>query len=104
MAECSECGARYSPGEHFCGNCGAQLIPNSPELRTMAATLGDEIDAPQMTSAQLATTLEDAEALEALASETNQTPADEEADEELAAAQPVAEEPVAEEPVEEDHA
>ena len=73
MAECSACGARYSPGEHFCGNCGAQLTPNSPELRTMAATLGDEIEAPQMTSAQLATTFEDAETRETPASETSQT-------------------------------
>ena len=56
MAECSACGARYSPGEHFCGNCGAQLIPNDPELKTMATTLGDEDDAPRMTSAQLADT------------------------------------------------
>jgi hypothetical protein len=64
MAECSACGASYSPGEHFCGNCGAQLIPNDPELKTMATTLGDEDDAPPMTSAQLATTLEDAETRE----------------------------------------
>jgi eukaryotic-like serine/threonine-protein kinase len=64
MAECSACGARYSPGEHFCGNCGAQLIPNDPELKTMAATLGDEVDAPLMTSAQLAITLDDAETRE----------------------------------------
>ena len=64
MAECSACGARYSPGEHFCGNCGAQLIPNSPELETLSATLGDEVDAPSMTSAQFATTLEDAETRE----------------------------------------
>jgi eukaryotic-like serine/threonine-protein kinase len=70
MAECSACGARYSPGEHFCGNCGAQLVPNSPELRTMSATLGDEVDASPMTSAQLAITLEDAE--------TRETPVDEE--------------------------
>ena len=91
MAECSECGARYSPGEHFCGNCGAQLIPNSPELRTMAATLGDEIDVPQMTSAQLATTLDDAQTHETPSSETSETPIVEEA-------------PVAEEPVEEDQA
>ena len=46
----------------------------------MAATLGDEIDVPQMTSAQLATTLEDAEIRETPASETSQTPI---ADEEL---------------------
>src|SRR5688572_7015872 len=69
MAECSACGARYSPGEHFCGNCGTQLIPNDPELKTMAATLGDEVDAPPMTSAQLAATLEDAETRETQVSE-----------------------------------
>ena len=56
MAECSACGARYSPGEHFCGNCGAQLIPNDPELKTIATTLGNEDDASPMTSAQLADT------------------------------------------------
>ncbi|HEU4435308.1 MAG TPA: protein kinase [Pyrinomonadaceae bacterium] len=39
----------------------------------MAATLGDEIEAPQMTSAQLATTFEDAETRETPASETSQT-------------------------------
>src|SRR5688572_12599910 len=64
MAECSACGARYAPGEHFCGNCGAQLIPKSPELMTMSATLGDEVDAPALMSAQLATTVEDAETRE----------------------------------------
>ena len=64
MAECSACGARYSPGEHFCGNCGAQLIPNASELKTLSATLGDEVDVQPMTSAQLAITLEDAETRE----------------------------------------
>jgi len=63
MAECSACGARYSPGEHFCGNCGAQLIPNSPELRTLSATLGDDVEVP-LTSAQLAATLDDVETRE----------------------------------------
>ena len=41
MAECNACGARVSPGEHFCGNCGTQQIPNSPELKTVAANLGE---------------------------------------------------------------
>jgi len=57
----------------------------------MAATLGDEIDVPPMTSAQLATTFEDAETRETPASETSETPLAEE-------------EPVVEEPVEEEHA
>ncbi|HKG78250.1 MAG TPA: protein kinase [Pyrinomonadaceae bacterium] len=43
MAECNVCGARVSPGEHFCGNCGTQLAPSATELRTLAATLGDEV-------------------------------------------------------------
>ncbi len=42
MSECNACGARVSPDEHFCGNCGTQLIPNSADLRTLATTLGDE--------------------------------------------------------------
>jgi serine/threonine protein kinase, bacterial len=64
MAECSVCGARYSPGEHFCGNCGAQLVPDSQELRTMSATLGDDVDVQPFTSAQMATTLDDVETRE----------------------------------------
>jgi len=43
MAECNVCGARVSPGEHFCGNCGTQVAPSATELRTLAATLGDEV-------------------------------------------------------------
>ena len=42
MAECNACGVRVSPDEHFCGNCGTQLIPNSPELKTVAANLGED--------------------------------------------------------------
>lgn len=42
MAECNACGAHGSPGEHFCGNCGAQLTPSSAEFETLSATLGDE--------------------------------------------------------------
>ena len=86
MAECSECGARYAPGEHFCGNCGIQLIPNDPELKTMATTLGDEIDAPPMTSAQLATTLEDADTRETPVGQGEEPPAFEDALEESAGA------------------
>ena len=64
MAECSACGARYSPGEHYCGNCGSQLMPGASELKTLSATLGDDPGAQPLTSAQLATTLEDAETRE----------------------------------------
>ena len=42
MAECTECGARVSPGEHFCGNCGTQQLPIDSELRTIAADLSGE--------------------------------------------------------------
>ncbi|HEX6285562.1 MAG TPA: protein kinase [Pyrinomonadaceae bacterium] len=44
MAQCNACGTRVSPGELFCGNCGTQLIPNSPELKTVAASLSDEVE------------------------------------------------------------
>jgi serine/threonine-protein kinase len=58
MAQCHACGARVSQGEHFCGNCGAQLIPASPELKTLAATLGDEDEVHSTKSAAFAETLE----------------------------------------------
>src|ERR1700752_4011118 len=58
MSECSSCGAHVSPGEHFCGNCGAQLDPVSAELRTVSATLGDEPDLPVREGPAWATTLE----------------------------------------------
>src|SRR5689334_295493 len=41
MTECNACGARVSPSEHFCGNCGTQLIPRSAELKTVSASIGD---------------------------------------------------------------
>jgi serine/threonine-protein kinase len=44
MAQCNACGTRVSPGELFCGNCGAQLIPNSPELKTVAANISDVVE------------------------------------------------------------
>ena len=42
MTDCNACGARVSPGEHFCGNCGSQLLPSSAELRTVSASIGDD--------------------------------------------------------------
>src|SRR5215218_165575 len=42
MTECNACGARVSPDEHFCGNCGMQLLPRSAELRTVSANIGDD--------------------------------------------------------------
>jgi serine/threonine-protein kinase len=42
MTECNVCGARVSPGEHFCGNCGSQIIPSSAELRTVSANIGED--------------------------------------------------------------
>jgi hypothetical protein len=42
MAECNACGARVSPAEHFCGNCGTQQLPIDSELRTIAADLSGE--------------------------------------------------------------
>ena len=42
MAECNACGARVSPDELFCGNCGTQQLPNSPELKTVAASLSED--------------------------------------------------------------
>jgi serine/threonine protein kinase, bacterial len=44
MTECNACGARISPGEHFCGNCGSQLVPSSVELSTVSANVGDEAE------------------------------------------------------------
>jgi len=80
MAECSACGARYSPGEHYCGNCGSQLMPNASELKTLSATLGDDPGAQPLTSAQLATTMEDAETRETPIDEPEPAPFEEGAD------------------------
>src|ERR1041385_4628895 len=51
MAECNVCGARISPGEHFCGNCGTQLAPSAMELNTLSATLGDEVEVQTLEAA-----------------------------------------------------
>jgi len=56
MSDCSACGAHVSPEEHFCGNCGAQLVASSPELRTLSATLGDD---DEVHSSAFAETLDD---------------------------------------------
>src|SRR5688572_16866932 len=58
MDQCHACGSRVSPGEHFCGNCGTQVVPTSPELNTMAATLGDEDEVHSTKPAAFAETLE----------------------------------------------
>ena len=59
MSECQSCGAHVSPGEHFCGNCGAQLTPESAELKTLAATPGDDLDLPSRAGREWANTLDD---------------------------------------------
>lgn len=78
MAECNACGARVSPGEHFCGNCGTQLIPSSADLRAMSATLGDEVEVRPAEAAAMAETLEpavdDQEALSTLEQPVYQPP------------------------------
>jgi serine/threonine-protein kinase len=43
MTDCKECGGKVAPGEHFCGNCGAQLPAGSPELETVAVTPDPEV-------------------------------------------------------------
>src|ERR1700752_694021 len=62
MTEGRSCGARVSPGEHFCGNCGAQLTPSSEELRTVSAALGDAEDTPSREGREWAPTLDPEEA------------------------------------------
>ena len=59
MSECHLCGAHVSPGEQFCGNCGAQLIPSSGELKTVAASVGDEEDVQLLKGREWANTLDD---------------------------------------------
>src|SRR5215203_1835126 len=44
MVECKACGAGVAPDEHFCGNCGAQLVPSSVELKTVSAVVGDQAE------------------------------------------------------------
>src|SRR4051812_2020154 len=42
MMQCIECGAKVSPEEQFCGNCGVHQPPASNELKTVAATFVPE--------------------------------------------------------------
>ena len=58
MSECNACGASVSPGEHFCGNCGTQLVPSDAEMKTLSATLGDEAGPLPSESKAWAETLE----------------------------------------------
>ena len=59
MSDCHSCGARISPGEHFCGNCGMQVKPSSVELKTVAPDRGDEEDVQPHQSRAWANTLDD---------------------------------------------
>jgi eukaryotic-like serine/threonine-protein kinase len=63
MTDCSSCGARVSPDEQFCGNCGAQLVPSSEDLKTVAANVdeGDEVELRE--GREWATTLDPEEPL-----------------------------------------
>ena len=59
MSECHLCGARVSPGEQFCGNCGAQLLPSPAELNAVAANAGDEGNVQLREAREWANTLGD---------------------------------------------
>ena len=59
MSDCHSCGARISPGEHFCGNCGMQVKPSSVELKTVAPDRGDEEDVQPHEGRAWANTLDD---------------------------------------------
>ncbi|PWT94288.1 MAG: hypothetical protein C5B55_02955 [Blastocatellia bacterium] len=56
MTQCFECGAKVSPGEHFCGNCGTQQPPSSAELKTVSgAVLQEEtVDPPPVAETRAA--------------------------------------------------
>jgi serine/threonine protein kinase, bacterial len=59
MSDCHACGARVSASEHFCGNCGAQLIPSSEELKSVSAGLEEAADKLQVREGpEWATTLD----------------------------------------------
>src|SRR6185503_16808256 len=47
MSDCIECGASIEAGEHFCGSCGAQQQPVSPQLKTVAGVIGADVDLPE---------------------------------------------------------
>ena len=47
MSDCLQCGASIAAGEHFCGSCGAQQQPVSPQLKTVAGVIGADVDLPE---------------------------------------------------------
>jgi len=47
MSDCLQCGASIAAGEHFCGSCGAQQQPVSPQLKTVAGVIGADADLPE---------------------------------------------------------
>lgn len=59
MSECHSCGARVSPDEHFCGNCGMQIKPSSAEFKTINADSGDEENVSPRADREWANTLDD---------------------------------------------
>ena len=59
MSDCHSCGARVSPGEHFCGNCGIQVKPSAAELKIVAAVPGDEENVHPREGREWANTLDD---------------------------------------------
>jgi eukaryotic-like serine/threonine-protein kinase len=58
MTECNACGARVRDNEHYCGNCGTQLIHSSVEFDAMSATLGDDDNVQPREGREWATTLD----------------------------------------------
>jgi serine/threonine-protein kinase len=47
MAECTECGAKVAPDEHFCGNCGAEQAPAIAAVQA-ASPVGAEVEVSQL--------------------------------------------------------
>src|SRR5215216_2126116 len=58
MTECNACGARVHDNEHYCGNCGTQLLHSSVKFDSMSATLGDEDNVQPREGREWATTLD----------------------------------------------
>src|SRR5215218_9222820 len=75
MSDCHLCGTHVSPGEHFCGNCGAQLIPSSAELTAVAANAADEGNVQPRGNREWANTLDDESPIVTDAAEAEAEPA-----------------------------
>ncbi|HEX7332808.1 MAG TPA: protein kinase [Pyrinomonadaceae bacterium] len=58
MTECNACGARVRENEHYCGNCGAQLLHSSVDFDALSATLGDDDNVQPREGREWAATLE----------------------------------------------